>query len=277
MGIKDVRDYILGIPYYRFNPCKELYSEVLTKIPRNRQIWVNSSDVRFARNAIVTEFNKLLINNVLVFCDQDTVCSIDDIECLVAACTEDLPVIGSNMAYRGSGEPNWILTGQNGAEKRALLKEDSTKANSIIKVDYVGFGLVAIHRTALDRLINAYGFTDNSNSKSANLFSEYRFKKIDDSIAEISIKKELDLDDESWDKVKDAVLFYWNNRKPDIVLPESFSFCARCKEQNIPIYVHMGIRPGHKDEKTIYSEYPRCENKVVHENFISIIDGEVYN
>jgi len=272
MSIFDLSTYILGVPQYRFDLNKYLYSCILgCGIKPERQILGSSSDVRVARNVILSEFmwNPHIMgkSNVLLFCDQDTVPEPSDFEALVATCSESVPIIGSNMVYRHDAKAvNWFLKDDPTGAKRAIILKDSSFVNKTIQVDYIGFGLVAIHRKAIEKMINHYGTTLlGGNKKIPFLFSEMRERLLNncgipDEMAVESFRTKFvnsgEMSDESFEKVKNAILFHWKHGFPDRILPETFSFCERARAIGIPIHVNLGVRPGHLTEQVLCAEYP---------------------
>jgi hypothetical protein len=273
MSIKDLESFSIAFPHYRFNPNASIISTLYAlNVPVDRQIWTNSSDVRICRNFAVGEFFKPMHfnNDVLIMCDQDSKIEPYMIEQLVIACSESSPIIGSNMIYRNSKDGfdvNWFFENDEQGIKRSEILQNPHQFADVIDVDLIGFGLVALHRTALDKMIAKFGVCFQAGHMSPILFSEYKQKTphVDKSRIEESLKAQLKpeyIDDAKWsmlweDLLKEQVLFSYNNKFPDVIHPETYSFCLRAKELNLPIRVYLGVRPGHLEEKPSYSMFPQ--------------------
>lgn len=237
MAINDIFSFTIGIPAYRFSLNLDLYTTLRSlNLPLNKEIIVRETSTNKARNFITGIFLRNFAytsranepsNDVLVMVDQDTVCTPEQIRQLVINCSPRTPIVSSNMSYRGTpNHANWFLKNDpDGSKKQSILK-DKSKALDKIFVDRCGFGLIALHKTALIKMADKARMIVTHDHYSPDLFS---------SLIETV---------ES------------NRGKECILLPETFSFCKRANELGIPIMVDLAIRPGHIEEFTRFMDEP---------------------
>lgn len=267
MSIQDLNTFAVAIPNYRYNPTPELIQCLQgLEVKLERQIWVGSSDVKHARNGCVNEFftPAYADSNVLVFVDQDTVPRPQDFQALVSFCSEKNPIVGSNMVYRQSNVPNWFLFDDPEGIKKNEIISNPEFNSQIIRVKWIGFGMVALHRTALEKMADKVGFSAFAGQSVPTLFNEYRLRHINltEKQLEEVIKKQYKPESMSQEefnkyfdeKLKDSLLFVWHNKFPSQILPETYSFCERAHDLGLPIDVMLGVTPGHLDQVVRYVE-----------------------
>ena len=224
MAINHRFNFALGMPSYRFGLTEQMYKLLKgLNLPVDQEIFVNELSVAKARNYIAGLYLKRFAytsdkNNVLVMIDQDTVATEAQINELVAAVNEESPIIGSNMCYRNMpGEANWFLANDDRDNRRSIIESGAT---GLIEVEKCGFGLIAIHKSALITLTNQANLVSVGDQYVGDLFSpEYEASGI-------------------------------NTFKP-VLLPETYSFCQRARAAGLKIKVNLSIKPGHIQESII--------------------------
>ncbi len=291
MSFEHLNNYIIGIPSYRFNPSATLVALLAeSKIGIDRLITIESSDVGAVRAAIVTEFLtgiKYIQSDVLVFHDQDTHASIHDVEKLVIGCSKNTPIIGSNMVYRNRDTYNWFLHDDPGHGKKNKILSSWEIRDGVIKAKHIGFGLVAIHRSALAMMNNHFGVSFKAGMQCTNIFDEYKLseKKIPFEVIEqgfLKNKKPKGIDEQEWYRLweehfKPLAKFHYKHSSYDRVLPETFSFCERASELGIPIYVYLGVRPGHEQSLIRHANLPPLRPVTQAEETIIISEKNHYS
>jgi len=231
MAVTDLFSFVVGMPAYRFGLTQHLYQAFRDlDLPRRNEIFISETSTVKARNFITGIFLRDFAysgSNVLVMIDQDTVATAADIQRLVLQCDEINPIVSAHVCYRNRPEnANWFFSDDpEFAKKEAFLQAGKPETDRLY-VDRCGFGLIALHKSALIKMADNAQLIVTGTHYSPDLFS---------SITE---------------KVE-------SNQGFELVqLPETFSFCKRAKALNIPIMVDLSVRPGHIEESIRYMTLP---------------------
>jgi len=265
MSILDLKSFTVGLPCHRWNPSFHLVNSLQKlNIQDSRQVISFCSDLRKNRACIVNSFlADCKESDVLVFVDQDSCPAPGDFENLVINCNLITPFISSNMIYRNGQVNNWFLEDDDLQEKKKEILKDSEKANDIISVRWVGFGMVAIHRTLLKQMVIKYGTIDYLREKLPNLFSEYYLydeKRIKTYLSHMKNKYFKDFEESFIFPILENAIRNENIESfKKQILPETYSFCERVRKLEKPIMVNLGVRVGHEFLINSYAKYPEKE------------------